>query len=133
MGLKMREYCRRMSYLTTLVIPIAVALVIAFVGLTHPQWPRVYFIIGFLAALILLPGVTLGLKLSCTPVVEEDVEFLGTYGPGWIGVRHANGAVARYHHRGLYEMHQSGHVRRGERLRLRFLEQEIISWELLED
>lgn len=129
----MREFFRRMSYFTTLVIPIGVALVIAFVGLAKPEWPRIYFIVGYLAALILLPGITLGLKLGSTPLVEEEVEFVGVFAPGWIEVRRATGEICRYHHRQLYELFQSGGIRRGERLILRFLDQDIVGWRTAEE
>lgn len=127
----MREFFSRMSYFTTLAVPIVAALIIAFIGLAHPEWPRIYFIIGFLAALIILPGVTLGLKLGCTPVTEEDVEFAGVYGRGVIGVRFPNGEVARYPHKELYNLFLNGGVEEGEPLRLRFLDQDIISWKSL--
>ncbi|MEW6447296.1 MAG: hypothetical protein AB1426_04290 [Bacillota bacterium] len=127
----MRHFFSRMSYFTTLAVPIAVALIIAFTGLAHPEWPRIYFIIGFLAALILLPGVTLGLKLGSTPITEEDVEFTGVYGRGVIGVRFANGEVVRYPHNELYNLFINGGIEAGEPLRLRFLDQDIISWKSL--
>lgn len=127
----MRDFFRRMSYFTTLAIPIATALLIALLAVTHPQWPRIYLIIAFLAALIILPGVTLGLKLGCTPLTEEKVVFLGVGAPGVIHVRHDNGEVVRYPHRELYAHFLDGTVEEGEVLLLRFLENEILSWKSL--
>lgn len=127
----MRQFFSRMSYFTTLAVPIAVALIIAFVGLAHPEWPRIYFIIGFLAALIILPGITLGLKLGSIPITEEDVEFVGVYGRGVIGVRFSTGELVRYPHKELYNLFLSGAIETGEPLRLRFLDQEIVSWKSL--
>ncbi|MEW6770400.1 MAG: hypothetical protein AB1330_03305 [Bacillota bacterium] len=125
----MRRFFRRMSYFTTLVVPIVVALVIAFLAVLNPQWPRIYCVIAFLAALIILPGVTLGLKLGCTPVTEERVVLVGVDAPGIIGVRRANGEVVRYHHRELYTLFCNGTVSEGSILSLRFLDNDIIGWQ----
>uniref|UniRef100_A0A7C2EJ11 Uncharacterized protein n=1 Tax=Ammonifex degensii TaxID=42838 RepID=A0A7C2EJ11_9THEO len=125
----MRQFFSRMSYFTTLVVPMAVALIIAFLAVINPQWPRLYCIIAFLAALIILPGITLGLKLGCTPVTEEEVVFLGVCAPGVIGVRYPNGEVVRYPHRELYDLFRNGTVKEGDILRLRFLDKEIIGWQ----
>jgi hypothetical protein len=86
-------------------------------------------VIAFLAALILLPGVTLGLKLGCTPVTEEKVTLVGVDAPGIIGVRRANGEVVRYHHRELYTLLCNGTISEGSILNLRFLDNDIIGWQ----
>jgi hypothetical protein len=120
-----------MSYFTTLVIPIGVALLIVLLAVTHPQWPRTYLIIGFLAALIILPGITLGLKLGSTPLVEREVVFLGGNAPGVIRVANEHGRMESYPHRQLYALYLDGTIREGEVLLLRFLENDILSWKSL--
>lgn len=127
----MRKFFSGMSYFTTLVVPIAVALLIAVIAVTHPQWPRIYFIVAFLAALILLPGITLGLKLGCTPLDDVKVIFCGVGAPGVIRVRLENGQVVGYPHKELYALYLDGVVKEGELLLLRFLEHDILSWKSL--
>jgi hypothetical protein len=127
----MRQYFRRMSYFTTLAIPIGTALLIALLAVTHPQWPRTYFIIGFLAALIILPGITLGLKLGSTPLVEREMVFLGGNAPGIVRFADERGRIESYPHRQLYALFLDGAIREGETLLLRFLDHEIMSWKSL--
>ncbi|MEW6183341.1 MAG: hypothetical protein AB1500_09240 [Bacillota bacterium] len=127
----MRRSFSRMSYFTTLVVPMAVALLIALFAVTHPQWPRIYFIVSFLAALVLFPGITLGLKLGCTPLEDVKVTFFGVGAPGIIRVRLENGQVVGYPHKQLYALYLDGVVTEGEILLFRFLENDIISWKSL--
>ncbi|RDV81300.1 hypothetical protein [Ammonifex thiophilus] len=127
----MRDYFRRISYFSTLAWPIAIALLIAFLAVTHPHWPRGWCIAAFLAALIVLPGVLLALKLGSTPIVKEKVVFLWGRAPGIIVVRRENGEEDRFYHREIFAHFVEGKIKEGDLLSLHLLDKDIVSWEKL--
>ncbi|MGO0122604.1 hypothetical protein [Desulfothermobacter acidiphilus] len=127
----MRRYFRRMSYFSTLVWPIVLALGIAFLAVTHPQWPRSWCIAAFLATLILLPGVLLALKLTSTPLTQERVTFLWGRAPGIIVVRRESGEEDRFYHQEIFTSFAEGKIKQGDTISLHLLDKDIVRWEKL--
>ncbi|HAG07112.1 MAG: Uncharacterized protein XD69_0561 [Clostridia bacterium 62_21] len=120
----------RMGWLWTLVLPMGIAVAIAWLGIKNPDLPRIYFIVGFLAALVILPAVFILLKILATPVVDEEVVAVGVRGERHIEIRHPDGVVASYYHPDLARAFRSGRVRRGDRLRVLVRRHEqILRWE----
>lgn len=120
----------RMGWAWTFILPVAVALVIAWLGIKNPDLPRIYFVIGFLAALVVLPAVFILLKILAIPLVDEEVVAVGVRGERYIEVMHPDGVVAAYQHAGLVHAFRSGRIRKGDRLRVLVRRHEhILRWE----
>ncbi|MEW5762859.1 MAG: hypothetical protein AB1776_06640 [Bacillota bacterium] len=123
---------QRMGWFWTFIIPVAVALAIAWAGIKNPDLPRTYFVLGFLAALVLLPAVFIALKILAIPVRHEEVVAVGVRGERQVEIRHPDGAVVTYYAPDLARALKSGRVRAGDRLRVAVRRNEqILGWEEL--
>lgn len=123
-------FFHRMGWLWTFVLPVAIALAIAWAGIKNPDLPRIYFIVGFLAALVFLPAVFILLKILATPVVNEEVVAVGVRGERYVEIMHPDGAVATYYQPDLVDALKTGRIRKGDRLRITVRRNEhILRWE----
>ncbi|MBO8128772.1 MAG: hypothetical protein H0Z39_06195 [Peptococcaceae bacterium] len=122
---------RRMSWFTTFIIPVTVALVIAFAGIVMPGIPRIYFIVAFLAALIFLPGVFIGLKIAKTPATIEKTIMVGLKAENLniVHLQHPDGSIRAYMDTSLANAYRAGTVKKGQIIKVIIRDDVMLKWD----
>jgi hypothetical protein len=124
---------QRVSWAMTLFIPIILALVITVAGILNPQLPRVYFIVVFLFALVILPGILVTLKILSSPVIAAEVTLLATRKGQNVDVMFPDGSVNTFQNAQLYNGLLTGELKQGERLRVLIRDDILFRWQRLEE
>ncbi|MFZ5873411.1 MAG: hypothetical protein ACOYW8_03225 [Bacillota bacterium] len=112
------KFMRRVGWPVTLFVPLTLALAIAVAGILSPDVPRIYFIIGFLSALIVLPGIFVTLKVLSHPVTAAVVTLVTTRKGQNVVVMFEDGTKNTYQNAQLYAGLLTGELKPGQRFRV---------------
>ncbi len=124
---------RRVGWPVTLFIPLILALVIAVVGIYSPGLPRIYFILGFLSALIILPGILVTLKVLSHPVTSAEITLVTTRRGQNVVVMFEDGTKNTYQNAQLYAGLLTGELKPGQRFRVMIRDNILFRFQPLDD
>lgn len=121
----------RLSWFITFLIPALTGIAIAIWGL-NSDLPRGYFVVGFLFALVIMPGILVWLKVMGTPLQEEEIILLGAGSGDQVKIARPSGGHDIVSHSGIKRAILTGELRIGARLHLVRRGDIVIDWKLLE-
>lgn len=124
---------QRVGWPVTLCVPIILAFVIAIAGILSPELPRVYFIVGFLFALIVLPGILVTLKVLSTPVTAAEITLVAARKGQNVDVMFPDGAVNTFQNVQLYNGLLTGELKHGQRFRVLIRDDILFRWQRIDE
>lgn len=120
----------RMHWALTFFIPVVLGIAIAMWGL-NSNLPRIFFIVGFIFVLVILPGIFILLKILGTPLEEEEVTLVGTTGRNQVRLMQATGNINSVTDSSLLNAVRGGLVQPGTKLRITRRGDIIAAWKPL--
>ncbi|AZK60565.1 hypothetical protein [Candidatus Desulforudis audaxviator] len=127
------KFMRRVGWPVTLFVPLTLALVIAVAGIYSPGVPRIYFILGFLFTLIVLPGILITLKVLSHPVTAAVVTLVTTRRGQNVVVMFEDGTKNTYQNAQLYAGLLTGELKPGQRFRVLIRDDLLFRFQPLDD